>query len=157
MLLHDIYFIIIYTFWFWQNLLPDNNSSQGPGVQDNRQSTFANIWRKCVLMWPYVWPRKNLPLQLLVVSCVVLLAIGRVVNLFLPIYYKKIGEWQIMKCCHLVAAEIIVMLLVILVYSYVSLGFTHLIMPAIFVHHYWDIYISNWKLKSIMQKFFYDG
>jgi len=45
-----------------------------------------------VMLWPFMWPKGSLTLQLTVLICVGLLVAGRVANLFLPIYYKKIGE-----------------------------------------------------------------
>ena len=43
-------------------------------------------------MLPYVWPKGNMFLQLTVVACLVILAIGRVLNVFVPLYSKYIGE-----------------------------------------------------------------
>jgi len=44
------------------------------------------------MIWPFLWPKGSVALQLCVLVCIVLLVAGRVANLFLPIYYKKIGE-----------------------------------------------------------------
>jgi len=60
--------------------------------QQEQQSTWSGIWRKVVMLWPFMWPKGSVPLQLSVIACVFLLIAGRVANLFLPLYYKKIGE-----------------------------------------------------------------
>ena len=39
-----------------------------------------------------VWPKNNLWLQFCVVLCGGILVAGRVTNLYVPIYYKYIGE-----------------------------------------------------------------
>jgi len=44
------------------------------------------------LLLPFVWPRGSILLQLCVMACVALLVAGRVVNLYTPLYYKKIGK-----------------------------------------------------------------
>ena len=44
------------------------------------------------MLVPFMWPRKSLGLQLVVMVCVLLLVAGRVVNLYTPIMYKYIGE-----------------------------------------------------------------
>lgn len=53
-------------------------------------STFSNVWKKFRMLLPFVWPRGNLFLQVLVLICFIILAAGRAVNLLVPIYYKKI-------------------------------------------------------------------
>lgn len=58
--------------------------------QENR-STFRNGWAKLRTLMPFLWPKKSFLLQLRVVFCFVLLFGGRVINLFVPIYNKKIG------------------------------------------------------------------
>jgi len=44
------------------------------------------------MLWPFMWPKGSILLQLSVLICVLLLVAGRVANLFLPLYYKKIGK-----------------------------------------------------------------
>lgn len=53
-------------------------------------STFGNIFKKCKLLFPYIWPRGHPILQLRVAVCFLLLVSGRVINLYVPMYYKKI-------------------------------------------------------------------
>lgn len=52
---------------------------------------YSHIFQ-LILLWPYMWPSGNVALQLNVVVCIICLVAGRVVNLFVPIYYKNIGE-----------------------------------------------------------------
>jgi hypothetical protein len=58
----------------------------------SQQSTFSNLWAKCKQLAPYLWPKKNWLLQLAVLVCLIILALGRVVNVFVPIYYKDIVD-----------------------------------------------------------------
>lgn len=64
----------------------DNNESVSSG------SAFGNICHKIKLLMPFVWPSKSFILQLNVLLCVLILVAGRVTNLFVPIYNKKIGN-----------------------------------------------------------------
>ena len=50
------------------------------------------------MLIPFMWPRKSLPLQLVVFVCVLLLVAGRIVNLYTPIMYKYIGELMPIIC-----------------------------------------------------------
>ncbi|GAB1603488.1 ATP-binding cassette sub-family B member 6, mitochondrial-like [Argonauta hians] len=65
-----------------------HDDEQIPVVQEN--STWSNLAKKMKLMFPLVWPKGQMKLQLYVITCLALLAIGRVVNIFVPIYYKNI-------------------------------------------------------------------
>uniref|UniRef100_A0A673WVR3 ATP binding cassette subfamily B member 6 (LAN blood group) n=1 Tax=Salmo trutta TaxID=8032 RepID=A0A673WVR3_SALTR len=64
--------------------------------EDNRKtssqtlSTWHGFGQKVRLLAPYLWPRGNLLLQGMVVLCLALLAIERVINVFVPIYSKNI-------------------------------------------------------------------
>lgn len=55
-------------------------------------STFKNGYRKMKKLMPFLWPKKDLVLQFRVIFCFVLLIAGRVINLFVPIYNKKIVD-----------------------------------------------------------------
>jgi ATP-binding cassette subfamily B (MDR/TAP) protein 6 len=61
----------------------DNNSSQG--------SPFRNLGKKIKLLAPFIWPSKSALLQFYVVVSVGLLVLGRLTNVFVPLYSKKIG------------------------------------------------------------------
>ena len=63
--------------------------SQGV-ILKSEGSTFSDIWKKFRMLLPFVWPKGNMFLQLLVLICFLILAAGRAVNLLVPIYYKKI-------------------------------------------------------------------
>lgn len=43
-------------------------------------------------LMPFMWPKKDVLLQFRVLFCFLLLAGGRVVNLYVPIYNKLIGK-----------------------------------------------------------------
>ena len=53
-------------------------------------SAFASIWSKCVMLFPYVWPRKSFLLQMRVVAVILILLIVRVTKVFVPIFSKNI-------------------------------------------------------------------
>lgn len=60
--------------------------------QNDNQSTFRNFWKKVRTLAPFLWPKKDCLLQSKVIFCFLLLAAGRVVNLYVPIYNKMIGK-----------------------------------------------------------------
>lgn len=43
-------------------------------------------------LMPFMWPKKDFILQLRVLFCFVLLFLGRVINLYVPIYNKRIVD-----------------------------------------------------------------
>jgi ATP-binding cassette subfamily B (MDR/TAP) protein 6 len=69
------------------NLPDDSNASQ--------PSPFSNLWKKLKMLAPFMWPSKSIGLQLCVISSVSLLIFGRLTNVFVPLYSKKIGEFRI--------------------------------------------------------------
>lgn len=56
------------------------------------RSAFHNAWKKLRRLFPYLWPKKDMWLQLAVMVCIILLVGGRVIRLFLPIYRKKLVD-----------------------------------------------------------------
>ncbi|KAM9835909.1 ATP-binding cassette sub-family B member 6 [Aulostomus maculatus] len=60
------------------------------GRTDENQSTWQGFSKKVRLLVPYMWPRGNILLQLLVLFCLGLLGVERAINVFVPIYYKNI-------------------------------------------------------------------
>uniref|UniRef100_A0A182J8S9 ATP-binding cassette sub-family B member 6 n=1 Tax=Anopheles atroparvus TaxID=41427 RepID=A0A182J8S9_ANOAO len=60
-------------------------------TQEN-QSTFRNAWSKMRTLLPFLWPKKDVLLQFRVIICFMLLIGGRVINLYVPIYNKKIVD-----------------------------------------------------------------
>ena len=65
---------------------------EGSFVQKRTNSAFSDLWMKFKLLFPYVWPRGHPLLQLRVVVCFVILVAVRVINVYVPIYYKKIVD-----------------------------------------------------------------
>ncbi|CAB3401793.1 unnamed protein product [Caenorhabditis bovis] len=55
-------------------------------------SAFSDFSRKIATVFPYIWPRKSVGLQLRVLISLVLLIIGRLINLVLPLYSKWIVD-----------------------------------------------------------------
>jgi len=43
------------------------------------------------MMGPYIWPKGSWWRQLIVFGCILILAVGRGINVFVPIYNKYIG------------------------------------------------------------------
>lgn len=43
-------------------------------------------------LFPYLWPRSSILLQLRVILCITLVVAGRVINVYVPIYSQKIGK-----------------------------------------------------------------
>ncbi|KAK7879945.1 hypothetical protein WMY93_033382 [Mugilogobius chulae] len=60
------------------------------GAQSQGGSTWQGFRQKVRLLVPYMWPKGNVVLQLLVVFCLCLLGAERAINVFVPIYYKNI-------------------------------------------------------------------
>ncbi|XP_060079682.1 ATP-binding cassette sub-family B member 6-like, partial [Ylistrum balloti] len=56
------------------------------------KSTWSNAFRKLRMVLPYVWPKGNYPKQGLVCICMVLLGLGRVVNLLVPLVSRDIVD-----------------------------------------------------------------
>ncbi|XP_047533093.1 ATP-binding cassette sub-family B member 6 [Vanessa atalanta] len=69
----------------------DGNRRNIPPRDDNR-STFRNVFGKLRTLLPFLWPRKSLCLQIYVFICILALLAGRVINLYVPIYNKRIVD-----------------------------------------------------------------
>ncbi|XP_072949280.1 ATP-binding cassette sub-family B member 6 [Epargyreus clarus] len=69
----------------------DGNRRNLPPRDDNR-STFRNVFSKLRTLLPFLWPKKSLCLQVYVFICILALIAGRAINLFVPIYNKKIVD-----------------------------------------------------------------
>ena len=65
---------------------------EGSFVQRRTNSAFSDLWSKVKLLFPYVWPRGHPLLQLRVAVCFLILVAVRVINVFVPLYYKKIVD-----------------------------------------------------------------
>ncbi|ODM99680.1 ATP-binding cassette sub-family B member 6, mitochondrial [Orchesella cincta] len=71
-------------------LHPNGDDEQRGTVSSG--SAFGNLRHKIKLLMPFIWPSKSLALQFNVLICLVILVAGRVTNLFVPIYNKKIVD-----------------------------------------------------------------
>uniref|UniRef100_A0A8C7P9F2 ATP-binding cassette sub-family B member 6 n=1 Tax=Oncorhynchus mykiss TaxID=8022 RepID=A0A8C7P9F2_ONCMY len=60
------------------------------GALLHASSTWHDFGQKVRLLVPYMWPRGSMLLQGLVLLCLCLLGLERVINVFVPIYYKNI-------------------------------------------------------------------
>ncbi|CAL7950956.1 unnamed protein product [Xylocopa violacea] len=72
--------------------LPDDSSLQSRYYQnrpDDNTSTWKYAWHKIKILAPFLWP-KTFMLQLRVIFCFGLLILGRLINLYVPIYNKMI-------------------------------------------------------------------
>ena len=77
-------------------LTPSHQYQTFPRPEETRSasqgSTWRGFWRKLGALLPYMWPRNSPLLQLQVIICFLLLAGNRVINVFVPLYYKKIVD-----------------------------------------------------------------
>lgn len=77
---------------FEQLYSEDSHRRNVPPRPNENQSTFRNAFSKLRVLVPFLWPKKSFVLQLCVFICILALIAGRVVNLFVPIYNKKIVD-----------------------------------------------------------------
>ncbi|XP_018350877.1 PREDICTED: ATP-binding cassette sub-family B member 6, mitochondrial [Trachymyrmex septentrionalis] len=61
-------------------------------TRSDNTSTWRNLWYKIKILAPFLWPKSDYLLQLRVIFCFVLLLSGRLINLYVPIYNKKIVD-----------------------------------------------------------------
>ncbi|KAF2900621.1 hypothetical protein ILUMI_05560 [Ignelater luminosus] len=80
--------------YFSLNDSTSNINITRPGQNDN-QSTWKNLWRKIRTLAPFIWPKTDCCLQLRVIFCFLLLAAGRAINLYVPIYNKLLVDSMI--------------------------------------------------------------
>jgi len=71
-------------------LHPDGD--EGNSQSSSQGSPFRNIWSKIKMLAPFMWPSKSIKLQLHVIISVGLLIMGRLTNIYVPLYSKKIGK-----------------------------------------------------------------
>ncbi|XP_011705031.1 PREDICTED: ATP-binding cassette sub-family B member 6, mitochondrial [Wasmannia auropunctata] len=60
--------------------------------RSDNASTWTNLWYKTKTLAPFLWPKSDFLLQLRVIFCFMLLLCGRLINLYVPIYNKKIVD-----------------------------------------------------------------
>ncbi|KAG8212741.1 hypothetical protein J437_LFUL019677, partial [Ladona fulva] len=68
----------------------DNEGLLDEEQGERQQSTFRNLFEKMKTLEPFIWPKKSPLLQMSVIFCFILLALGRVINLYVPIYSKAL-------------------------------------------------------------------
>ncbi|TRY96798.1 hypothetical protein DNTS_009000 [Danionella cerebrum] len=79
-------------------LTVEKHQGQGDPRSVSR-SAWQDFRKKVCLLVPYMWPRGSVWLQILVMLCVGLLALERVINVFVPIYSRNIGKLPLLKSC----------------------------------------------------------
>ncbi|XP_031848524.1 ABC transporter ATP-binding protein/permease Hmt-1 [Nomia melanderi] len=62
------------------------------GRPEENASAWKNAWHKIKTLAPFLWPKQSIGLQLRVLFCFVLLISGRLINLYVPIYNRKIVD-----------------------------------------------------------------
>ncbi|XP_026671696.1 ATP-binding cassette sub-family B member 6, mitochondrial [Ceratina calcarata] len=70
---------------------PARRSRYYQGRPDDNSSTWKNAWYKIKTLAPFLWP-KSFVLQLRVIFCFGLLIGARLINLYVPIYNKRIVD-----------------------------------------------------------------
>ena len=63
------------------------------------RSTLPGLKEKLQLLWPYMWPKKDILLQCRVLLCIACLVAGRVVNPYVPLCYRNIGKLPFALVC----------------------------------------------------------
>ncbi|XP_045773433.1 ATP-binding cassette sub-family B member 6 [Maniola jurtina] len=76
----------------FEYLLPDDGNRRNVPPRDENRSTFRNVFVKLRTLLPFLWPKKSLCLQIYVFICILALIVGRAINLYVPIYNKKIVD-----------------------------------------------------------------
>ena len=70
----------------YNRLLNENNAPQEiPPV-----SRWGLFKRRTAMLFPFIWPKSKYLIQLRIVICVLILIITRVINLYVPIFYKNV-------------------------------------------------------------------
>lgn len=64
-----------------------------PEVKQETKFIWIDALKNIRLLLPFVWPRKNLDVQLRILFCVFLLIVERFINVIVPLYNQKIGEF----------------------------------------------------------------
>lgn len=70
----------------------ETTQPQPPDSTQPKERRLAKAFRRFKIIAPYVWPREDRLVQLRVFICLFLLVIGRLVNVYTPIFYKRVGK-----------------------------------------------------------------
>ncbi|CAH2096146.1 unnamed protein product [Euphydryas editha] len=76
----------------FEHLESDEINRRNIPPRDDSRSTFRNVFGKLRTLLPFLWPKKSVYLQIYVLICVLALLAGRVINLYVPIYNKRIVD-----------------------------------------------------------------
>lgn len=76
----------------FEYLESDDINRRNVPPRDENRSTFRNVFGKLRTLLPFLWPKKSACLQIYVLICVLALLAGRVINLYVPIYNKRIVD-----------------------------------------------------------------
>ena len=60
--------------------------------KEQNVSAFSDFSKKVTKLFPFMWPRKSIKLQLLFFACIALLVCARVINVLSPLQYKKVVD-----------------------------------------------------------------
>eukprot|EP00730_Choanoeca_flexa_P007080 TRINITY_DN12277_c0_g2_i1.p1 TRINITY_DN12277_c0_g2~~TRINITY_DN12277_c0_g2_i1.p1 ORF type:complete len:794 (+),score=176.63 TRINITY_DN12277_c0_g2_i1:176-2383(+) len=71
---------------------PVTPTAPAGSVAQRSGSTFDDLAYRFEVIWPFLWPKGQRLLQARVVLCIAMLAAGRVVNLYVPLTYKRIVD-----------------------------------------------------------------
>ena len=105
--LRIIYLLVILSIAFYAPGLPakPRNSSTSSGnfsyfrrgsqndsgrLTTDNQSTFRNLLKKFKFLWPYIWPKDEPLSQVYAILCFAMLVLGRVANVFIPVFYSEV-------------------------------------------------------------------
>ncbi len=64
----------------------------GKGNKNKKKDGLRGMGRKFLQVAPMLWPKKNLLLQIFIISSFAILIAIRGISVLIPIYYKKIGK-----------------------------------------------------------------
>ncbi|KAG6862313.1 hypothetical protein C0995_016011 [Termitomyces sp. Mi166 len=67
---------------------PDSKADTKPEI--SLDPSWSEIWRRIRRLDPYLWPTKNSYLQLLASLCIIILLLGRVINVAMPLALGKL-------------------------------------------------------------------
>ncbi|KAH9485276.1 ATP-binding cassette sub-family B member 6, mitochondrial [Psilocybe cubensis] len=67
---------------------PDTKSEPKPEI--SFEPSWSELWARIRRLSPHLWPKKNLSLQFVAVICIIILLLGRVINLAMPITLSKL-------------------------------------------------------------------
>ncbi len=72
----------------YEQLLERPNGEEAP----QPVSRWQRFKQRTVTLFPFIWPKSSIRLQVHIIICLSILVIARVVNLYVPIFYKNVGR-----------------------------------------------------------------